>query len=116
MEEVKRPSLNPVGRPKGSVRKPRITDYMTPEQIRDLVLITIAESSEDTPLAWDKRKWTLEQAMGKAAQSMYTEDENGNIVSLVGFNFITNANNTNNNTDYKAGDGLVAPLTNEHNG
>jgi hypothetical protein len=83
MEEIKRPSLNPLGRPKGSVRKPRVTDHMTPEQARDLLMMTIAEASEDTPLAWDKRKWIQDQYYGKAAQAVFTEDENGERVPMM---------------------------------
>lgn len=53
------------GRPKGSITKPRLSDYITEEQVTTLVSKAIAMANEgDTHIL----KFILEQHFGKAVQ------------------------------------------------
>lgn len=84
------------GRPKGSVRKPRLADYCTPEQIQELVTRTLAEAAD--PDKFEQRKWLLDQYFGKAAQSVFTEDEEGNTLPIL-VQFINGTEQSNPNTN-----------------
>ena len=68
----------------GSGRKrtrPRLSDYVTEAQILDLVQKTVEEASKTHN--FDQRKWLLDQYYGKAAQSVFTEDDEGNKLPII---------------------------------
>lgn len=76
MEEIENNNLNiqkkvggarkGAGRPVGSTTKPKISDYLTLEEVKGLVDVAKAEALQGKP---DMLKFMLEQVFGKAPQS-----------------------------------------------
>ena len=55
------------GRPLGSTNKPKISDYVTPEEITELVNLAIKEAKAGKV---EMLKFMLEQILGKARQNI----------------------------------------------
>jgi hypothetical protein len=66
------------GRPKGKSNKPKIRDYMTPAEVKELVEMA-KQQAKDKP---EILKWLLEQVFGKATQPVSGEDGNALIVQF----------------------------------
>lgn len=66
-------SGNPRGRPKGSITRPQIRDYFTPDEI-DKFVTNLKKAAEKDPVLM---KFVAEQIFGKAVQAVVTEDKDG---------------------------------------
>ena len=80
------------GRPKGSTTKPQFREYMTPEQMVDIVNMMYKDALDGKT---DAAKWLGDQFFGKATQTQIQEDEEGNKVAPVLVKFITDAGDRN---------------------
>ena len=80
------------GRPKGSKTRPQFREYMTPEQMEDIVNMMYREALDGKI---DAAKWLGDQFFGKALQTQVQEDEDGNKVAPVLVKFITDEGDRN---------------------
>lgn len=79
-EQAKKNLAKSHGRPKGSTTRPQIRDYITDEEIRDLVK-TLKEQAIEKP---ELLKFLLEHVFGKAPQILNFGEDGDNFV--VNFN------------------------------
>ena len=78
-------SGNPAGKPKGATSKPRLSNYLTEEQVNGLVKKAheMASEGNETML-----KFILEQHFGKAVQTVAGDVENPLVVKISGMKII----------------------------
>ncbi len=66
------------GRPKGSSRRPKITDHFSDKEIKNLIKQAKAEAKKDIGML----KFLLEQLFGKARQTVVGGDSDDNPIAL----------------------------------
>lgn len=88
-----------MARPKGSTTKPKITDFVSKEEIAELFVIA-KEQARKNPIIM---KFLLEQVLGKAPQPI--SNDNGDIFQIV----IKRDGNKDDKTIQTAGQGDIQP-------
>jgi hypothetical protein len=68
------------GRPKGSTSRPQIADYVTEQEVKELVKTCKLEAKKGRP---ELLKFLLEQIFGKAAQSVDVTSQGQQLQSIV---------------------------------